>query len=45
VGKEVEVVPKRDGKTNSWKRIEECRNNKPSQQLKKNKNKMMISSE
>jgi hypothetical protein len=34
---EVEVVPRRDGKTSSWKRIEEYRVNKPSQQFKKKK--------
>jgi hypothetical protein len=27
---EVEVVPKTDGKTRSWKRVEEYRINKPS---------------
>jgi hypothetical protein len=36
-GSEV-VIPKRDGKTSSWKRVEEYRINKPSQQFKKNKN-------
>jgi hypothetical protein len=26
---EIEVIPKRDGKTSSWKRVEEYRINKP----------------
>jgi hypothetical protein len=31
------VTPKRDGKTSSWKRVEEYRFKKPSQQFKKKK--------
>jgi hypothetical protein len=39
---EVQVIPKRDGKTSSWKRVEEYRINKPSQQLKKKKENIFL---
>jgi hypothetical protein len=34
---EAEVNPRTDGKASSWKRVEEYRINKPSQQFKKKK--------
>jgi hypothetical protein len=34
---DIEVVPERDGKVSSWKRVEEYGINKPSQQLRKRK--------
>jgi hypothetical protein len=37
VGKKVDVVPKEDGKSRSWKRVEEYRINKPSRHFKKKK--------
>jgi hypothetical protein len=39
VGKEVEVIPKRDGKTNSLNRVEEYRINKPSQRSRRRRSK------
>jgi hypothetical protein len=39
----VEVVPKRDGKTISWNKVEEYRINKPIQQFKKKNKKKEVS--
>jgi cell fate (sporulation/competence/biofilm development) regulator YmcA (YheA/YmcA/DUF963 family) len=39
---EVDVVPKINGNTSSWKRLEEYRINKPSQQFKINKKKILV---